>query len=135
MPRINPVGHQQCRQHLTRIREGRNARADMHCNPRKVVVYYFAFSSVQSAADFNVEPAQAVAPAGRIEFTAAEAMILESDGREGVQRGIAACEALRSEVEGWARKLPIRRQRSIYQWRHHLSLVLDDARARLRELG
>lgn len=65
---------------------------------------------------------------------AAEAMILESDGREGVQRGIAACEALRREVEGWAQKLPIRRQRSIYQWRHHLSLVLDDARARLREL-
>ena len=61
-------------------------------------------------------------------------MILEAEGPEAVYRGIAACEALRREVQVWARKLPLRRQRSIYQWRQHLALVLDEAHDRLRDM-
>jgi len=64
----------------------------------------------------------------------AEVALLKAECREDLEAGIAAGEALGREVATLGLRLPDHRRRDIYQWRHHLSLVLDDARERLRRM-
>ena len=64
----------------------------------------------------------------------AESSLLRAARRDELQAAIAACEALGREGATLAQTLPVRRQRDMYQWRQHLSLVLNEARDRLRRL-
>jgi TRAP transporter TAXI family solute receptor len=64
----------------------------------------------------------------------AEATLLRAECRDDLEAGIAAGEALGREVTALALRLPDRPRRDLYQWRHHLSLVLDEARERLRRM-
>jgi hypothetical protein len=45
--------------------------------------------------------------------------------------GINDLEALRGEVQALSRKLPLQQQQDIYHWRLHVSLILNEAVARL----
>ncbi len=53
---------------------------------------------------------------------------------EVLRAGIARLEVLREQIEGLARRLPLQHQRDAYQCRVHVSLVLAEARDRLRQL-
>jgi TRAP transporter TAXI family solute receptor len=48
--------------------------------------------------------------------------------------GINELEALRSEVQSLARKLPLQQQQDIYHWRLHVQLILDEATQRLERM-
>ena len=50
------------------------------------------------------------------------------------EAGIERLEALREQIEGLARRLPLQHQRDAYRCRVHVSLVLAEARDRLRQL-
>ncbi|HWP73708.1 MAG TPA: TAXI family TRAP transporter solute-binding subunit [Methylomirabilota bacterium] len=64
----------------------------------------------------------------------AEAGIDAAAAPEVLRAGIARLEVLREQIEGLARRLPLQHQRDAYQCRIHVSLVLAEARDRLREL-
>ena len=64
----------------------------------------------------------------------AEAGIDAAAAPEALRAGIARLEVLREQIEGLARRLPLQHQRDAYQCRVHVSLVLAEARDRLREL-
>jgi hypothetical protein len=51
-----------------------------------------------------------------------------------LREGIARLEALRGQIETLARRLPLQHQRDVYHCRVHVSLVLAEARDRLRRL-
>lgn len=53
---------------------------------------------------------------------------------EALRAGIARLEVLREQIEGLVRRLPLQHQRDAYQCRVHVSLVLAEARDRLREM-
>jgi len=60
----------------------------------------------------------------------------EQEGEEFplLRAGIARVETLRAQLEQLARRLPLQHQRDVYHCRVHVSLVLAEARDRLRRL-
>jgi hypothetical protein len=63
-----------------------------------------------------------------------EGAIAGAAGPEALRGGIARLEALRGQIETLARRLPLQHQRDVYHCRVHVSLVLAEARDRLRRL-
>jgi TRAP transporter TAXI family solute receptor len=63
-----------------------------------------------------------------------EGAIAGAAGPEALRDGIARLEALRGQIEALARRLPLQHQRDVYHCRVHVSLVLAEARDRLRRL-
>jgi TRAP transporter TAXI family solute receptor len=64
----------------------------------------------------------------------AEGAIVEATDPSSLRAGIARVEALRAQLEQLARRLPLQHQRDVYHCRVHVSLVLAEARDRLRRL-
>lgn len=64
----------------------------------------------------------------------AEAVVASAGRPEALREGIARLEALRGQIEGLARRLSLPHQRDVYHCRLHVSLVLTEARDRLRRL-
>jgi len=64
----------------------------------------------------------------------AEAVVASAGRPEPLREGIARLEALRGQIEGLARRLSLQHQRDVYHCRLHVSLVLTEARDRLRRL-
>jgi TRAP transporter TAXI family solute receptor len=64
----------------------------------------------------------------------AEAGIIEASDPPSLRAGIVRVEALRAQLEQVARRLPLQHQRDVYHCRVHVSLVLAEARDRLRRL-
>ena len=63
-----------------------------------------------------------------------EGAIAGAAAPEPLRDGIARLEALRGKIEALARRLPLQHQRDVYHCRVHVSLVLAEARDRLRRL-
>ena len=63
-----------------------------------------------------------------------EGAIAGAAGPEALRDGVARLEALRGQIEALARRLPLQHQRDVYHCRVHVSLVLAEARDRLRRL-
>jgi len=64
----------------------------------------------------------------------AEAAIIDASDPAALRAGIARVEGLRAQLEQLARRLPLQHQRDVYHCRVHVSLVLAEARDRLRRL-
>ncbi len=64
----------------------------------------------------------------------AEAAIIDASDPSALRAGIARVEGLRAQLEQLARRLPLQHQRDVYHCRVHVSLVLAEARDRLRRL-
>lgn len=64
----------------------------------------------------------------------AEAVVAGAGRPEPLREGIARLEAVRGQIEGLARRLSLQHQRDVYHCRRHVSLVLTEARDRLRRL-
>jgi len=64
----------------------------------------------------------------------AEVVVASAGRPESLREGIARLEALRGQIEGLARRLPLQHQRDVYHCRLHVSLVLSEARDHLRDL-
>ena len=64
----------------------------------------------------------------------AEAAIIDASDPAALRAGIARVEGLRAQLEQLARRLPLQHQRDVYHCRVHVSLVLVEARDRLRRL-
>ncbi len=63
-----------------------------------------------------------------------EAAVASAGRPEALRERIAELEALRARIEGLARRLPLQHQRDVYHCRLHVSLVLTEARDRLRRM-
>jgi hypothetical protein len=57
----------------------------------------------------------------------AEAVVASAGRPEPLRDGIARLEALRSQIEGLARRLSLQHQRDVYHCRLHVSLVLTES--------
>ena len=64
----------------------------------------------------------------------AEATVAASTRPDALRDGISAIEALRGKIEALARRLPLQHQRDVYHCRLHVSLVLAEARDRLKRM-
>jgi uncharacterized protein len=65
----------------------------------------------------------------------AEREIVRADRPEEVSRYLTMLDGLLSEAESLRRKIPVARQRDVYQWRLHVGLVRAEGQARLARLG
>ena len=63
-----------------------------------------------------------------------EAGIAGATDSEGLRDRITRLEALRGQLEGLSRRLSLQHQRDVYHCRVHVSVVLAEARDRLRQL-
>ena len=61
----------------------------------------------------------------------AERSVVTARTPDELQQALSELDRLRGDMDGLAARLPLQQQREVYQWRLHLSLVQDDARARL----
>ncbi|HXJ84075.1 MAG TPA: TAXI family TRAP transporter solute-binding subunit [Candidatus Methylomirabilis sp.] len=61
----------------------------------------------------------------------AETTVATAHEPDELRAAISALEALRMEVQARARTLPVQRQRDVYHWRLHVSLILNEAIERL----
>lgn len=64
----------------------------------------------------------------------AETLVAAAARLEALRAAITQVEALRGNVEGLARRLPLQHQRDVYHCRLHVSLVLAEARDRLQRM-
>ncbi len=63
-----------------------------------------------------------------------ETGIERADSPTGLNEAVQALESLRDDMERLSRKIPAYYQRDVYHWRLHVSMVQDEARARLNEI-